>query len=247
MTVAVTLDIDWAPDFVIDEVAERLVETNCQATWFVTHDSPAVRRLRDHTLFELGIHPNFHSHSTHGDSPKQVLEHCMKLVPEAIAMRTHGLMQSAHLLAEVLEHTPVQLDLSLFIPDLAPLAAHEYWWSGRCLLRQPYNWDDHFETHRPRPRWEAERILQAECAVINFHPLHVYLNTVDRQQYAALKRRVPDLTEVTAAQADEFVMTGPGPRSVFWALTGALATDGGAESIHYIVRNSCRMLGSNLP
>lgn len=33
----ITLDIDWAPDFVIDAVAEQLVQAGVWATWFVTH------------------------------------------------------------------------------------------------------------------------------------------------------------------------------------------------------------------
>ena len=54
-----TLDMDWAPDCAIDFVSEELVSREVRATWFVTHASPAVHRLREHPeLFELGIHPN---------------------------------------------------------------------------------------------------------------------------------------------------------------------------------------------
>ena len=66
-SVVLTLDTDWAPDFVIDFVAKQLVAYQVRATWFVTHASPAVERLSQHSdLFELGIHPNFLPGSTHG-------------------------------------------------------------------------------------------------------------------------------------------------------------------------------------
>ena len=44
----ITLDIDWAPDYAIDFAAGLLIEAQVRATWFVTHDSPAVERLRQH-------------------------------------------------------------------------------------------------------------------------------------------------------------------------------------------------------
>ena len=63
--IALTFDIDWAPDWAIDLTAGILREREVRATWFVTHESPAVDRLReDSELFELGIHPNFLPGST---------------------------------------------------------------------------------------------------------------------------------------------------------------------------------------
>ena len=34
------LDVDWTLDFVIEYVANILVEHGIKATWFLTHDSP---------------------------------------------------------------------------------------------------------------------------------------------------------------------------------------------------------------
>jgi peptidoglycan/xylan/chitin deacetylase (PgdA/CDA1 family) len=66
--VCVTLDVDWASDAMIDQTARILLEHEVPATWFITHASAAVDRLRDHPeLFELGIHPNFLPGSTHGE------------------------------------------------------------------------------------------------------------------------------------------------------------------------------------
>src|SRR4028119_935918 len=92
--VAITLDVDWAPDFVIDSVAETLRRARVKCTWFVTHPSPAVDRLRRHPeLFELGVHPNFLPGSTQGATAADVLNYCRRLVPDARSMRTHSLVQ----------------------------------------------------------------------------------------------------------------------------------------------------------
>ena len=65
----VTLDIDWASDEVIRHCADILEARNVKATWLVTHASAAVQSLADRgDLFELGIHPNFHSDTTMTES-----------------------------------------------------------------------------------------------------------------------------------------------------------------------------------
>jgi len=84
--IAITLDVDWAPDFVIEDVAELLINSSVRATWFVTHASSAIDDLRKRPdLFELGIHPNFLPGSTQGADVDSVLNHCMSLVPDAVS------------------------------------------------------------------------------------------------------------------------------------------------------------------
>jgi len=92
----ITFDIDWAPDFVIEEVASLLQQKGVRATWFVTHACAAVELLRERSdLFELGIHPNFLEGSSHGKTPMEVLSHLLTVVPEAIGIRSHAVVQSA--------------------------------------------------------------------------------------------------------------------------------------------------------
>src|SRR5260370_36233031 len=91
-SLVLTLDIDWAPDFVIDHVAQRLIEHQVCATWFVTHASPAVDRLRRRPdLFELGIHPNFFPGSTQSQEPRQDLKFCLDLDSQPRRLRFPGL------------------------------------------------------------------------------------------------------------------------------------------------------------
>lgn len=129
-----TLDIDWAPDCTIEWIARTLVARQVRAPRFVTHLSPAVERLRDHPdLFQLGIHPNFLAGSSHGDTTDAVLGHCMGLVPEALTMRSHALVQSPPILGRVMSQTPVVTDLSLYLPYTAHLRPVEYRVGGRAL------------------------------------------------------------------------------------------------------------------
>ncbi|MEM7395269.1 MAG: hypothetical protein AAF492_23295 [Verrucomicrobiota bacterium] len=223
--IAITLDIDWAPDFVIDRVAATLLDHQVKATWFVTHASEAVERLGQHPdLFELGIHPNCLPGSSHGVSDIDVLETCMKLVPDAVSMRTHGLYQSTGFLANVLANTPIRHDVSLFLPYAAHLAPVDFIWGGRRLTRLPFFWEDDYEMEQPTPDWSVEGQLARSDAlrIINFHPIHIALNAPDVEPYRRVKTRRSQLTDCRPEDVEPEVHQGPGPGTFFRDLVSRL-------------------------
>lgn len=222
-----TLDIDWAPDFMIDDVAQILIDRKVKATWFVTHGSPAVDRLRARPdLFELGMHPNFLPGSTHGDTPAEVLASCRALLPEARTMRTHGLVQSTPLLDAAIENG-VEIDVSLYLPHAEHAAPLEYWREGRRLWRIPYVWEDDFEMDRPSPVWSAAPFAGREgLQILNFHPIHVWLNGADMEPYRALKQRCAPLSMASRSDAEPLRHAGAGPRQLFEEVADHLAGNG---------------------
>lgn len=199
----ITLDIDWAPDYAIDFAASLLIEAQVRATWFVTHDSPAVRRLRQHPhLFELGIHPNFLPGTTHGKTESQILSHCMEFVPQARVVRTHGLVQTSNLLEKIIDETPVSVDVSLFLPHATALEPVVYYWeNGKRLVRLPYMWEDDFEMVRPDCVWDLGGVIDRGTGlmIMDFHPIHVFLNSVTLATYRSVRAlgRLADLSETT--------------------------------------------------
>ena len=229
--VLLTIDVDWAPDDAIDFTAEILVRRGVKATWFLTHASPAVERLRARPdLFELGIHPNFLPGSSHGATHEEVLDFCMKLVPDARSMRTHALVQSTPIYDLVLKRTPVRCDLSLLLPYAPRLDPVEYQWKGTTLLRLPYHWEDDVEQLRDRPSWDLAPALEGDgLRIFDFHPIHVFLNSADMAPYEALKAAVRPMSNATKDQMERFVNRGGGSQTVFTALADHLASIGGGE------------------
>lgn len=202
----ITLDIDWAPDYAIDFAAKLLIEAQVRATWFVTHDSPAVERLRQHPhLFELGIHPNFLPGTTHGQTESDILRHCMGFVPQARVVRTHGLVQTSNLLEKIIDETPVTVDVSLFLPHAAALEPVVYYWEdGKRLVRLPYMWEDDFEMVRPDSIWDLGQMVDRGTGlmIMDFHPIHVFLNSVTLSTYRSVRAlgRLADLPEGVVRQ-----------------------------------------------
>jgi hypothetical protein len=222
-----SIDIDWAPDIMIDFVADRLKDLRVRATWFVTHKSPAIERLRKHPdLFELGIHPNFLPHSTHGRTWVSVLKQCMTLVPEAISMRTHSLYFASPLWAPLIEHTPIRIESSLFLPHARSASPHVYQTCGRHMLRLPYTWEDGYETERQHPDWALKvRKPSPSPRIFAFHPLHVFLDSINPKAYQTIKRLAPNnhLMKYRPAGIGRSDAHAQGVRRVFLNLISKLA------------------------
>lgn len=217
-SVLLTLDVDWAPDAIIRAIAEDLVSRRVKATWFVTHETPALEILRRHRdLFELGIHPNYLPGSTHGATAEQVLGHCMRIVPEATCVRSHSLVQSTPLLEALLEQTPVRVDVTTYLPGVPGLKPFLYEWKGQGLWRVPYFWEDSFEVQDPHSRWNRKPWLhpQPGLKVLNFHPLLVYLNLREARRYQELKKAVPRFPEASGSDLAPFTASGQGPGALF--------------------------------
>ncbi len=227
--IAITFDLDWAPDYVIDAVAEDCLRHGVRATWFVTHRSPAVERLRARPeAFELGIHPNFLPGSTHGPTPEAVLSHCLELVPEALSLRTHALVQSAPLYDLILARTPLEIDASLFLPYAAHAPIVPYWRDGtRVMARIPFVWSDIAEMERDRPDWRLTPLARGGGArVFAFHPVHLFLNSGSKAAYLQFKAQVPDQRQAPRAALEACRQSGPGAGSAFLELLELAETDG---------------------
>ena len=227
----ITLDIDWSPDCFIDETAAMLQEAGVAATWFVTHLSPAVERLRNNPRFELGIHPNFLPGSSHGTTSEEVLRCCMEMVPGATAMRTHALVQSTPLLVQVLRETPVRTDLSLFLDGASVLMPNRFWWggNGECLLRLPFFWEDDFAMETPGwtgDSYDSRLIRSPGLRILNFHPVHIGLNSHTFGDYQRARSVHTHLREVPPDQLRTFTMPGPGVRTWLEALLMDIKTSG---------------------
>jgi hypothetical protein len=211
-----TFDIDWAPDFAIDGLAETLIERRVKSTWFVTHHSPAVDRLRRRPdLFELGLHPNFLPLSTHGATPEEIISHCSQLVPDALSLRTHCLVQSTPLLRTIARTTRIQADVSLFLPGMSGLRPFEQRFGSRSLLRVPFVWEDDVEMDAPAPDWHPKSILELDgLRVFNFHPIHVFLNSTQMDPYRELTLAGKLLPLTTESEAAPLRHHGEGTRTM---------------------------------
>lgn len=221
----VTLDIDWAPDYMIDHVVELLDRYGVAATWFVTHDSAAVQNLRRNPLFEVGIHPNFLPGSTHGADPIEILDHVLSIVPEAVSSRSHAVVQSGPLL-ELLSRK-VRIDSTIFLPEMPGIRPVKFLSATGDLWRIPFFWADDYELRKYCSSWDLEAFVSAEgLKVMLFHPVHVFLNTPNLESYQRFRKETPRLTALAHSDARLFRHSGFGTEALFMALLRHLSAGG---------------------
>ena len=187
----ITVDVEWASDSVIAEVANYLISNKIRSTWFITHDSAEISRIlscRD--LFEVGIHPNFLEKSCQGRDVREIMKNLLRIAPEARSMRTHSLVQSTPLLRMAKEEFEIQHDVSLFLQNTPNIIPHEFFVSkSSALVRIPYFWEDDAETLHPNPCFSLSdsRHHVDGVKIFNFHPVHIILNSCNPENYQSCR------------------------------------------------------------
>ncbi len=209
--ICLTLDLDWAPDHVLEDTRLLLQQVGLPATIFTTHESPAVDALLALETVETGVHPNFLG----GVDEDAVLTRLLRAFPGAVGVRNHALFYHSRLLP-LFSRNGIRYfsnDLMFLHPGLVPY----YDWSG--LVRLPIYWEDdvHCQYFSGRFDLPALRLAAPGLKIFNFHPVHLYLNTCEMSDYEAAK---PVLADPAAARARR--REGPGIRSLFLALAGRL-------------------------
>jgi hypothetical protein len=216
MSSAITFDVDWAPDWAIALCRDLCRSARVPATFFCTHSCDILEDLRKDSQFEVGIHPNFLTGSSHGSSPSQVMEHVLSLVPEARTMRTHALHQSSRIFAHILDAFPqIESDVSLFLPDHPGLRpTHLHLGANRPLLRLPYWWEDDVAAETPGWDWAGAPKASDGLRIFDFHPVHVALNMANLGSYIRLKETLSGpLTSAAPADFSRCAHAGAGTRT----------------------------------
>lgn len=209
----ITLDNEWAPDFILSFVADILSKKSIKATWFVTNDSPYLKTLKKNKLFEIGIHPNFESNSTQGDDYDSILDNLKKIVPEAKSSRSHSLFQSSKILLKFKKYG-IENDVSLFLPGIINSQPHYYKFAN--LYRFPFTWEDD-DALLENDGLNIGKYNLRGLQIFNFHPIHIYLNLNNLVLYQKLKADI-GIINLTEENIKQYINNGEGVKTFFLRL-----------------------------
>ncbi len=189
MNYHITLDIDWAPDLAICHCLEILKEKKIKATFFATHKTDLLKEIQKDG-HEIGIHPNFAKNSSHGISTEKVIENCLKIVPNAKLIRTHGLIHSTKLIIKIFKEFPqLKIDISTFTYHFPTVSFFQLKLEGLIIERLNYNWEDDTEFENKSFNWNKSNLF-GKFNILNFHPIHVYLNSQNSVHYKNLLKEL---------------------------------------------------------
>jgi len=180
-----TSDIDWAPEEVIEDTLNLFELFGVKCTFFSTHHSLNLSKS-DKKLFEIGIHPNFNQ-LLRGDSDKSfedILDEIMDIHPEAVGIRTHTMMQSVVMLQKFADKK-LLYESNTLMPYQTGLKPIRLW---NNLIRIPFNWEDDVHWAYGYSFEDPKIDITAnEMIVLDFHPIHIYLNTENKYRYSEAK------------------------------------------------------------
>lgn len=188
-SIFLTFDIDWAHDSVLNDTIDLVEASDVAATWFVTHDTPVLDRLRANPKFELGIHPNFNflleGNHRNGRNAREVIESLLAIVPEATCVRSHSMTQSSRLI-EMFKTAGLTHDCNQFIPAQTGIAIRP-WKLWNDLIGVPYYWEDDVHCMYGLHGRMSAFLALSGLKVFAFHPIHVFLNTESLSRYESLR------------------------------------------------------------
>ena len=180
-----TFDVDWAHDDILEDTIDLIEKADVSATWFVTHITPLLERLRSNPKFELGIHPNFNflldGDSTNGKNAKEIVGRLLDIVPEAKSVRSHSVAQNAYMML-YFQRVGLTHDCNHFIPEQAGMELKPWHlWNG--VIKVPYFWEDDVVCMYKLNTPVLNLVHRGGIKVFNFHPIHVFLNTENLERY----------------------------------------------------------------
>ncbi len=184
-----TFDIDWASDEVINDSLEVIEKYGIKSTWFVTHDSPILERLKDNKNIELGIHPNFNfllnGDFRNGRNAEEIVDRLLEIVPNANCVRSHAMTQSSGLL-ELFYNKGLTHDCNHFIPEQTEIILKPWSiWNG--LIKVPYFWEDDINCVSENRTAINDLVNRKGIKVFDFHPIHVFLNLENIDRYYQIR------------------------------------------------------------
>ena len=178
-----TSDSDWAPEPVVEDMMELFEAKNIKCTIFGTNDSAA---LKDANKEIFGLHPNFNDLALNNiNQIKRSFEDLQNIFPGARGVRAHSLLNSTPLL-NFYRKSGMKYEASLYLPYAKDLCPYRLW---NGLFRIPFNWEDDIHAMYGYSFKDLKLELKKnQLNILNFHPIHVYLNTFSLEHYESAKK-----------------------------------------------------------
>ncbi len=192
--IAITVDIDWAAEEVIQDMLQFFEKEQVKCTLFCTHESEVIKSCsRD--LFELAIHPNFNFllNGENSKSIEQIIDELKSWYPEAKGIRSHSLTQNTFLL-DFFQKKGFIYEANHFLPYRKNIQPFYLW---NSLFRIPFVWEDDFHFMYDHSYNDLRIDIEGTgLKVFNFHPIHFFLNTSCEDDYVKAKKYYHDAAKL---------------------------------------------------
>lgn len=203
-TAFITLDADWAPDFVLKYTFEWFFRNGIAFTVFMTHESEYVKSVVYNPLMEIGIHPKLGLEEERELGIYFPFEHIMEMYPSAVGSRSHRNI-CGRPYYDILKECNIKYDVSKIL-----------WGATGCqvtplyngMVEAPYVWEDGVRLeigNRPFVDPMAMMFARPGLNIFNIHPMLFYLNCTNDDQLKDLTKDISNLTIATKEDLSPYV------------------------------------------
>ncbi|AOW12647.1 hypothetical protein LPB72_16595 [Hydrogenophaga crassostreae] len=214
--VALTMDIDWAPDYAVEAVLELVSNAGMKITAFATHQSPLL--IQSQKFVEIGLHPdNTRPHPVHGFSQK--ITKLREMYPDSIGLRCHRNFFGQNI-SDFAVQSGIEYDVSSFLWQ-TPLAQGHIDYNG--LVKLSYIWEDGIHVDVGNPLDVNSLPLDGPgLKIFNVHPMLIYLNAPTDDLRKTLTRGISDLVSVPESHFSGSQFGGYGLKNLYRDFLGEL-------------------------
>ena len=173
--IAITSDMDWAPDEIINHFLSIVNDFGVRVTFFCTHS------VNIEGKHELSVHPDYKPEEPYGETLKRLLN----LFPMAKGVRNHGLFYHGSILPIFSKHNIKYISNSLMYRQshINPFLI------SKDVLELPiYFMDDKYLHFGGRFQLDELDLSQPGLKIFGFHPIHIFLNTNSLEVYESAKK-----------------------------------------------------------
>lgn len=212
-TICLTFDIDFAPDYMIQNILDILKKYQVRATFFATHYSPLLKKIAYDKQFELGTHIYVDPNSTQGTNLVAIVAEFRKVYPDIFGNRFHILDYSYRDLIDLgkLAYLYDVSTLRFNTPYLLP-AFHK----DLHLVLLTYFWEDGICENSNFPmNVNSIDLTSPGMKIINFHPMNIFINGSNALPRLKFIRENPNLTNCPIEVASRYRQKGKGAEKLF--------------------------------
>ena len=120
----------------------------------------------------------------------------------------------------------IECDVSLLLPETPNIVPHELCFVNNArLVRIPYFWEDDIEMMKANSCFSIKCLRKwtnPGLKILNFHPIHIYLNSNGISNYEELKKNIPFNT-MNSDDISPYLFNGIGTGSFFGNLVSFLS------------------------
>lgn len=180
---------DWASESMVEFTLNKFETSNIALTPYITNPSDAIHaHYKNEKNKYVGVHPNFLPNSSHGTNYNEVVDYVFNLWPSARSFASHCFFDN-FLVTDLFFSKGLKYDSNICLhlqPSIVPL--------NHCSgsIRFPVFFEDDIYA-RERGNWQFSSIQKwfetPGLKLINFHPIHICLNTPHFDFYNSIKHK----------------------------------------------------------